>query len=230
MLDGFGEGGQKKLKRATVFIAGAGGLGSPVAIYLTEAGVGKLIVCDHDSPDLSNLNRQILHDDSRIGINKAKSAKITLYGLNHTVKVRAITEKITWTNAEKLVGKAAIIVDCLDNLETRKILNRIAIKKGIPLVYGGVRGLEGQMSFIKVPETPCLECILTEAPSEETFPIIGATAGIIGSMQALEVIKHLTGIGTNFRNKLLVWDGWNNRFKSFNITRKKDCGACGHIV
>ncbi|GAB6183311.1 HesA/MoeB/ThiF family protein [Thermodesulfovibrio hydrogeniphilus] len=227
MIEGWGEEGQKKLKSSTVFIAGAGGLGSPVSIYLAVAGVGKIIICDFDSVEITNLNRQILHSPSRIGINKALSAKITLSALNPDVEVIPITEKITEDNAYELVGDAQIILDCMDNLETRYILNEVAIKKGIPLVFGAIYGIQGMLSFIHSPKTPCLKCMFPEAPPKETFPVVGATPGVIGTLQALEAIKYLVGIGNLLENKLLIWNGLTQEFKTFKARKDPSCKVCG---
>jgi len=227
LIDGWGEEGQKKLKNSTVFIAGAGGLGSPVSIYLAVAGIGKIIICDFDSVEVTNLNRQILHSHTRIGINKALSAKITLTAINPDIEVIPITSKITAENAFELVGDSHIIMDCMDNLETRYILNEVAIKKGIPLVFGAIYGIQGMLSFIQPPETPCLRCLFPEAPPKETFPVVGATPGVIGALQALEAIKYLVGIGKLLKNKLLVWDGMSCDFKTFKARKDPSCLVCG---
>ena len=227
MIEGWGEETQKKLKQSTVFIAGAGGLGSPVSIYLAVAGIGNIRICDFDSPDWSNLNRQILHDHTRIGTNKAVSAKMTLERLNPDINVAAITDKIVEENVDALVGDAAIILDCMDNFPTRFLLNECAIRKKIPLVYGSIWGIDGRLSFIQSPETPCLRCIFSEAPPKEVFPVIGATPAVIGSLQALEAIKYLSGSGPNIKNQLLVWEGATTDFKKFKLRKDPDCPACG---
>ena len=215
LIEGWGEKTQSKLKDSTVFVAGAGGLGSPVSIYLAVAGIGHIRICDFDSPDWSNLNRQILHDHTRIGINKAISAKMTIERLNPAVKVTAFTDKIVAENVDELVGDSDIILDCMDNFPTRYLLNECAIRKKIPMVYGSIWGMDGRLSFIQTPETPCLRCLFPEAPPSEVFPVLGTTPGVIGSLQALEAIKYLSGVGTSLKGRLLVWDGGRVEFKTF---------------
>lgn len=226
MIDGWHDAGQKRLAEATVCIAGAGGLGSPVALYLAGAGVGHLVICDMDQVDLTNLNRQILHKTSRIGMNKSISAKKTIYELNDSVSVTAIQEKIHEDNIHQIMEGVDIIVDCLDNFETRYLLMKEAIARCIPIVYGSVWGMEGRLSFIQAPQTPCLKCIFPDAPQKETFPIVGATAGVIGSLQALETIKYITQTGELLKSKLLVWDGTNNTFHNFKIRKDINCPIC----
>lgn len=227
LIDGWGETAQEKLKNSTVFIAGAGGLGSPVAIYLAVAGIGHIRICDFDSLDLTNLNRQILHDHTRIGTNKAVSGKYTIEKMNPYVNVTALSETIVAGNVDELVGNSDIIVDCMDNFPARYLLNESAIRKNIPLVYGSIRGMDGMLSFIKSPETPCLRCLFPEAPPNEVFPVLGATPGVIGCLQAIETIKYLTGIGTNIKGKLLVWDGGKTEFRIFNAQKDSKCPTCG---
>ncbi|MEM3370039.1 MAG: HesA/MoeB/ThiF family protein [Candidatus Micrarchaeia archaeon] len=229
MMDGWGIVTQKKLKNSKVFIAGAGGLGSPVAIYLAVAGVGNIRICDYDTPDITNLNRQILHNHKRFGINKAISAKMTLEELNPNINIEAIPYKITEDNIEDIIDDSEIIIDCMDNFATRYILNKYAIKKNLPLVHGSIWGFEGRVSFIKPPETPCLRCLFPEAPPEETFPVLGVTPGIIGAIQAAETIKYLTGIGKLLKNVLLVWSGYDMSFKQYKGFRDPKCIDCSSI-
>ncbi len=229
MMDKWGQETQEKLKTSTVFIAGAGGLGSPVSIYLAVAGIGNIRICDFDSPDWSNLNRQILHNHGRIGTNKAVSAKLTLNELNPHVNVTAFTDKIVAENVDELVGNAELIVDCMDNFPTRYLLNESAIRKRIPLVYGSIWGMEGRLSFLNPPETPCFRCLFPEPPPSEVFPVVGATPGIIGSFQALETIKYFTGIGENLKGKILVWEGKKMQFNKYKAYKDPECPACSKL-
>ncbi|MGB9715035.1 MAG: HesA/MoeB/ThiF family protein [Thermodesulfovibrionales bacterium] len=227
LIEGWGQEGQIKLKNSKVFIAGAGGLGSPVAIYLAVAGVGQMTICDFDTIDLTNLNRQILHDHTRIGINKAISGKLTIENINPNIKVTAIQDRILPENADSIVNNADIIIDCMDNFQTRYVLNDTAIRKKIPLVFGSIRGMDGMLSFIQHPETPCLRCIFPESPPVEVFPVVGVTPGIIGTLQALESIKYLTGIGLNIKGRLLVMDGNKMEFRVYKVYKDPHCTACG---
>lgn len=226
-IPGFGKTGQEKLKRASVFIAGAGGLGSSCSMYLAAAGAGSIKICDSDRTELSNLNRQVLHGDSSIGMNKAVSAKITLLKINGNLKIAALGNKITEENVCSLVGDSKIIVDCLDNFETRSILNKCSKIKKIPLVHGSVCGMEGRMTFIKAGETPCLRCIFDALPPERIFPVLGAAPGVIGCLQAMEVIKYITGLGKNMKGRLLVFDGKSMNFAELKISKNPKCPVCG---
>lgn len=229
MLPGWGEAGQERIQKSTVFMAGAGGLGSPSALYMAAAGVGHLKVCDFDVVDFSNLNRQILHDPSRVGVKKVQSAKKTLEAQNPRIQVTSIETKIEAHNVDELVGDADLIIDGMDNFPTRYLLNECAIRKKIPLVYGSVWGLDGRMSFIKSPETPCLRCLFPDAPPKEVFPVLGATPGVIGCMLAMEALKYLAGFGENFKGKLLVWDGEHMEFQTLRVQRDPNCPTCAKL-
>jgi len=226
ILSGWGEEGQKKVKQATVFIAGAGGLGSPVAIYLAAAGVGRLRICDFGEPELSNLNRQVLHNEEDIGKNKALSAKETIAKINPHIKVENLPDKIEGENIAQLVDDAHIIVDCMDNFPTRHILNEYAVKVRLPFVHAGVFGMSGQITFIHTPETPCLYCVFPGSPPSEVFPIVGATAGVIGTLEALEVLKYLTGKGSLLKNRMLYWDGELMTFQEIALQKDPKCIVC----
>lgn len=227
LIKGFGRVGQEKLKKSAVFIAGAGGLGSSCAMYLAAAGVGEIKICDYDKVEVSNLNRQILHGESKVGINKAVSAKNMLQKINKNIKIKAIGEKITEENIARIAAHPKIIVDCMDNFPTRFILNKYAKIKKIPLIHGSVWGLEGRLTFIKIPETPCLKCIFPVAPPKSMFPVLGAAPGVIGCLQAMEVIKHIVGLGENIKNRLLIFDGENMGFSEMVLSKNPRCPVCG---
>jgi len=227
MIAGWGEEGQRKVKSARVLVAGAGGLGSPTSIYLAVAGVGHITICDSDSPELSNLNRQILHSDSRIGMSKAVSGQLTLRELNPSIQVTALPVRIHEGNVDDLVGDADVVLDCMDNYPTRYLLNECALRKGIPFVHASVWGLEGRLSFIHAPDTPCLRCIFPTAPPPAVFPVLGATPGMIGCLQAMEALKYLTGVGENLKGRLLVWSGADMDFDVYPVAKDPACPTCG---
>ncbi len=222
-----GDAGQERLKKAHIFITGAGGLGSPVSIYLAVAGVGRITLADMDVVDQTNLNRQILHYDRDIGRKKTASAEEKLHEMNPDITVKAIDTVIDGSNAEKLVGKADGIVDAMDNYTTRYILNDVAIKKEIPLFHGGIRGFYGQATTIIPKKTACLRCIFPKAPPKEVFPVLGATAGIIGTLQATEVLKYLLHSGELLTNRLFIWDGMRSHADEISVERNARCEACG---
>lgn len=222
----WGEEGQIKLKKATVFIAGAGGLGSSVAIYLASAGVGCIRICDSGKVELSNLNRQILYTDDDIGKKKVLSAAQTLSKVNPNIKIVHLFEKIEKRNISELAGNAQIIIDCLDNFQTRYIVNEYAVNAGRPFIHTGVYGMAGQITFIFSPETPCLECIFPDAPPPEILPVVGTTAGIMGCLEAQETLKYLTGRGTLLKNRLIVLDGDNLTFEELHLEKSPSCKIC----
>jgi len=230
MVRGFGVEGQEKLKQARIFIAGAGGLGSAAATYLTAAGVGMIRVVDHDMVELSNLNRQVLHWDEDIGKKKVDSATEKLKRLNQEVEVEAIAEMVTEANISQLVAGFDLIVDAMDNLPTRYLLNKVALEKNIPLFHGAVYGFEGRAMTIIPGETACLRCVYRGAVPGEKFPVIGVTPAVIGCIQATEVIKYIAGIGQLLTNRLLVYDGLNMKFTEFRLKKDQNCEHCGHLA
>ena len=194
MLDGWDEDTQQKLKSSKVFIAGVGGLGCPAALNLAIAGVGHIVLCDSDTVDISNLNRQFLHAEAGIGAPKTASARNMLSRLNSEVGLEAVNRRITAENVEKLIDDADIIIDCLDNFSGRFILNKYMVARGIPLVHGAVWGMEGRISFFNPPATPCLACLFPASPAADTaVPVLGGVTSAVGSMQAIEAINYLTG-------------------------------------
>lgn len=223
----FGEEGQEKLRKATIFVAGTGGLGSPISTYLAVAGVGKIIIADFDVVDPSNLNRQFLHHEKDIGREKVKSAEEKLLSLNPEIKVETIKEKITEENADSIVPPCDLIIDALDNFDTRHILNKLAVKRKIPLIHGAVSGYRGQATTVIPGKTPCLHCIFPSSFKKEVFPVLGTTPGVIGTIQANEAIKYLTGQGNLLEGRLLLWDGLSCSFSELNVNKTENCPICG---
>jgi len=223
----FGEEGQKKLKKARVLVAGAGGLGSPVSTYLAVAGVGKIIIADFDCVEKSNLNRQFLHHETDIGKEKVKSAEEKLLSLNPEIEVETIKEKITDENAGSIVPPCDLIIDALDNFDTRHILNRLTVEREIPLIHGAVSGYRGQATTIIPGKTPCLCCIFPTSFKKEVFPVLGTTPGVIGTIQANEAIKFIVGQGKLLENRLLLWDGLSCSFSELNVNKTENCPVCG---
>jgi adenylyltransferase/sulfurtransferase len=229
MIGEIGQEGQEKLKRSRVVIAGAGGLGSPIAIYLTVAGIGMIRLIDHDHVALSNLNRQILHWEGDIGRKKVDSAKEKLRSLNSAAEIETIGETITEDNASRLVDGCDAIVDAMDNLPTRYLLNRCAIEKHIPFFHGAVKGFEGRVMTILPGKTACLRCMYRGPVPQEKFPVIGVVPAVIGCIQATEVIKYLVGTGNLLTNRLLIYDGLKVTFNEFAVKRNPSCDHCGSL-
>jgi adenylyltransferase/sulfurtransferase len=228
MIYGFGEEGQEKLKKARVFIAGAGGLGSPVSIYLAAAGIGTIRIADHDKIELSNLNRQVLHWEENVGGSKVDSAAAKLTKLNPNIKIETIADTITEDNVSQLVGDSDLIVDAMDNLPTRYLLNKTAIEKGIPFFHGAVYGFEGRAMTVIPGKTACLNCLYHNAKVPKAkFPVIGVTPAVIGCIQATEVVKYLTGLGELLTNRILNYDALSMKFTEFTIKKDPNCEHCG---
>lgn len=244
-IDGWGEKAQKKLSRARVTVVGAGGLGSPVLLYLAAAGVGYIRIIDEDRISLSNLNRQVLYGDELIGRSKAETARLRLKELNPSIQIEALSASIDSDSMDLYLPTEGVLVDCLDNFETRFLLNRHAVENHLPLIHAGVEGLYGQLTTIIPEETPCLECVFsglgiskdrfdgktTGEPTTDSAadgpPVLGAAVGTIGCMQALEVIKLITGIGSLLKGRLLVFDGYDAQFDEIPIRRNDKCPVCG---
>jgi len=227
VLSGWSEESQEKIKKSSVFIAGCGGLGSTVSLYLTAAGVGCLRICDPENITLSNLNRQILYIEKDTGKNKAETAKARLTELNSDIQIIALAATIDENNIEKLVDSAQIIIDCLDDFEARYILNKYCVDKSLPLIHGAVNSLSGQITFIQPGESPCLECIFPEQSSIKKTPVLGATAGLIGCLEAQEALKYITGVGKLLKSRLLFWNGVISGFEEVEINKNPNCPICG---
>jgi molybdopterin-synthase adenylyltransferase len=226
-LKGFGEDGQNKLKKASVFIAGAGGLGSPALIYLAAAGIGNIRIIDPDSVELSNLNRQILHWTGDIGKSKVISAAEKLRLLNPHINIDPVQDTITSDNVTSLVSGYDLIMDAVDNLNTRYLLNRYAVTHNIPFFHGAVYGFEGRAMTVLPGKSACLMCLYRGVTLSGKPPVIGVTPGVIACIQATEAIKYITGIGELLLDRLLVYDGLNMKFSEVKVTRDPNCPVCG---
>jgi adenylyltransferase/sulfurtransferase len=229
MIPQIGEKGQEKLKNAKVFVAGAGGLGSPVSIYLTAAGIGHLRLVDHDTVDLTNLNRQVAHWTADVGRRKVDSAQEKLNQLNPNVTVETLSVTISEENAAELTAGFDLIVDAMDNLPTRYLLNKTALRQGVPFVHGAVNGFAGRVMTVIPGKTACLRCLYRGPVPESKFPVIGVTPAVIACIQATEVIKAVAGIGALLANRLLTYDGLNLKFTEFKVQRNPECEHCAHV-
>lgn len=228
-INGFGVEGQKKLKRSTVLIAGAGGLGFPISVYLAAAGVGTIRIVDSDIVELDNLNRQLLHWDRDIGRKKVDSAREKLQQINPTINIEAYDDRITQENAPDFVKGVDAVIDALDNYEARYALNRACISRRIPFFHGAVHSFMGQASTIIPGETACLRCIVPMPPKHGAFPILGSVAGTIGTIQVTEAIKYLIGIGNLLKNRILFYDGLYMEFNIIEIKRNPECADCKEL-
>jgi len=235
ILDEVGEEGQIKLLQSRVLVIGAGGLGSPVLLYLAAAGVGTLGVIDDDEVDITNLQRQIVHTTDRIGTPKAKSAAETLAGINPEVTVTQYTERLTPQNARRLVREYDLVADGSDNFPTRYLVNDACYLERVPLVTAAVLRFEGQATTLKAWEKdkPCYRCIFPSAPPPEIAPrceqagIFGALAGVLGTIQATEVLKELLGLGHGLAGRLLLYDAMDVTLRTVSIPKNPACPLCG---
>ncbi|MFC1899159.1 ThiF family adenylyltransferase [Chloroflexota bacterium] len=227
---GIGEEGQEKLKESRVVIAGSGGLGSPISLYLAAAGVGTLRIVDHGRLERSNLNRQVLYNEEDIDQSKVVSAKTKLAKLNPDIEIEIMEETINAENVSRLVSGCDVIVDAMDSLVARYLLNEAAIKNCVPFIHGAVYGFEGRAMTIIPGKTACLECIYQGiVPPEKKNPVIGITPGVIGCIQAAEVIKYIIGVGKLLTDVLLIYDGLNQQFSKVRVNKNPGCKKCGHL-
>jgi len=227
LIPGWGREGQTKLKRAKVAVAGVGGLGCPASLYLSAAGVGNILLIDNESFELSNLNRQILGFQRDVGRLKAETAREKLEALNPEIEVSTKTVKITQKNIRELIRGSDIVVDAMDNWETRFIINEGCVRERIPLVHAGIYGWSGQMTTILPGRGPCLRCVIPRSPPEiKPFPVLGATPGFFAMLQVMEVIKLLTGLGDPLVGKLLIFDGEDMSFNLVEASCNPACPVC----
>ncbi len=235
-LPDIGLEGQRKLEAARVLLIGAGGLGSPAAYYLAAAGIGMLRIADDDVVDRSNLQRQILHTDARIGMPKVESAAIALSALNPRTTVDAVRERITADNVERVLDGIDVVVDGADNFPARYLLNDACVKLGKPLVYGAVHRFDGQVSVFDAGrrrgDAPCYRCLFPEPPPPEAAPncaeagVLGVLPGVIGLLQATETIKLVLDIGEPLRGRLLQFDALSMRFREIRLHADPQCPVC----
>lgn len=229
LIPQIGRIGQQRLKKAEIAIAGAGGLGSPVAMYLAAAGVGHLRLIDCDTVETGNLNRQLLHWQKDVGRPKTESALNKLTRINPHIHVEVRNTKIDAYNASELVAGCNAVVDALDNMATRYIVNQAAVTRRIPFFHGAVNGFEGRAMSILPGKSACLRCLYKGPVPEGVAPVIGVTPGLIGTIQATEVIKFLLGKGELLTNRMLHYDGLAMVFHEFQVRRNPDCDHCGDI-
>ncbi len=233
MLPEFDISGQEKLLAARVLIIGAGGLGCPVALYLAAAGVGTLVISDDDQIDLSNLQRQIAHTTRDIGKDKVISVNESVHALNPDTHVMAITNRFEGEALEEQVRQATVVIDCTDNFPSRFTLNRTCVKHCTPLVSGAAIGFSGQVAVFNTKDenVPCYNCLYSDIDEQQLTcseaGILSPVTGVIGSLQATEAIKVITGIGKPLAGRLLVFDGLAMEFRSMNLARDSECQTCG---
>ena len=231
ILKELGEKGQQKLAKSKVAVVGAGGLGTVSSLYLTLAGVGYIRLIDQDTIEAHNLHRQILYNPNDLHYPKTEVAAKRLEKQNPLVTVEAVPENVNANNVERLLTGVDCVVDGLDNMVTRYLVNRACVKLGIPYVFGAAIGIEGNLSVFAPPETGCLECLMPNLSDSDlltcnTRGVLGATTGVIGSLQALETIKLLTGLGTTLKGKLMVCDFSDMDFTTIDISKSTYCPVC----
>ena len=236
ILPEVGGTGQERLLGSRVLVVGAGGLGAPVLLYLAAAGVGTLGVIDDDTVDLSNLQRQVIHDTAAIGVNKVDSAAARISAINPDVTVERHHARLTADNALALIEGYDIVADGSDNFATRYLVNDACYLSKRPLVSAALLRFDGQIATFKAhegPPHPCYRCVFPEAPPPGTVPscseagVLGALAGLVGSMQAVEVVKELLGIGESLSGRLLMIESLASQFRKLTVPRDPDCPLCG---
>jgi molybdopterin/thiamine biosynthesis adenylyltransferase/rhodanese-related sulfurtransferase len=233
ILPDVGVEGQKRLKAARVLLIGAGGLGSPLALYLSAAGVGTLGIVDFDKVDVTNLQRQVVHGTADVGRSKIDSAAERIYDINPYVNVERFETRLTSENALEIIREFDIVVDGTDNFATRYLVNDACVILGKPNVYGSIFRFEGQASVLATPEGPCYRCLFREPPPPGLVPscaeggVLGVLPGLVGTIQATEAIKLILGIGEPLIGRLLLVDALTAQFRTVKIRRDPTCPACG---
>lgn len=233
LLDEIGIEGQQRLLGATALVIGAGGLGSPAAMYLASAGVGRIVLVDDDEVDLTNLQRQIMHTTARVGQPKADSGRDALLQINPGIEVLALRERATGARLAELVAGADVVLDCCDNFATRHAVNRACVAHRVPLVSGAVIRFDGQISVFdpRVAGAPCYSCLFPEGAGFQdaacsTMGVFAPLVGVIGAMQAAEALKLIMQVGTALTGRLLLLDGRAMEWTSIALARNIDCPVC----
>ena len=238
LLPQVGDAGQAKLTNARVVVIGAGGLGAPALLYLAAAGVGHLTVIDDDRVERSNLHRQVVHADARVGMSKAASARMTLAALNPRVHVHCVVERLCADNVEALIRDHDVVIDGADNFATRYLLAAATRRLGIPMVYAAIERFTGQASVFDPgrEESPCYRCLFPEPPSAADAPncseagVLGVLPGLVGMVQATEAMKLILGIGQTLVGRLLTYDALGMRFRELALRRDPECPGCGQAA
>jgi molybdopterin/thiamine biosynthesis adenylyltransferase len=235
LLEEIGIEGQQRILDGHALVIGAGGLGSPVALYLGSAGVGRITLVDNDTVDLTNLQRQIAHNMQRVGLAKTESAKLAIAALNPEVRVETLTLRADAALLDSLVAQADVVLDCSDNFATRQAVNAACVKHQTPLVWGAAIRFDGQLSVYdpRSPVSPCYACVFPPQDDFEetrcaTLGVFAPLVGIIGSMQAAEALKLLSGAGSSLAGRLLMLDGQRMEWNEVRIPRDTHCPVCGH--
>jgi adenylyltransferase/sulfurtransferase len=234
VMPNIGERGQARLREAHVLVVGAGGLGSPVLLYLAAAGVGTLGLADGDTVALSNLNRQILYTTADVGRAKVTAAAERLRALNPEINVHPHRLQVSAHNGPELIQDYDLLIEASDNLETKDLMNTLAVQHGLPLVWGAVQRTEGQLGVV-MPGHACRRCIFPTLPEPGTYPtpaelgILGATAGVIGALEAMEALKILLEMEEILVDHLLLWEATTQTLEKVKISRNTECPICGEI-
>ncbi len=233
LLNELGTEGQDKLLSSHALVIGAGGLGSPVALYLGSAGVGRITVVDHDVVDETNLQRQIAHNLERLGLPKAKSVKQAISAINPDPQVAALVQRADEALLDQLLPDVHVVIDCCDNFATRHMVNRACVRHGVPLVSGAAIRMDGQLAVYdpRDPASPCYACVFPEDAGVEetrcaTMGVFAPLVGIVGTMQAAEALKILSGIGSRMTGQLLMIDGRDLAFNTVSLPRQPSCSVC----
>jgi adenylyltransferase/sulfurtransferase len=230
-IPGFGVEGQLKLKRSSVLVAGLGGLGCTASMYLTAAGVGRVVLVDREAVELSNLNRQVLHWSSDVSRLKVESAAEKLRQLNPTVRVEGTSVEVNEDTVYDLVKGVDVVVDGMDNFKTRFTLNEACVKLNKPFIHAAVYGLEGRLLTILPRRGPCLRCLIPiDPPETRPLPVLGATPALMACLQAMEAVKLITGLGEPLIGRLIIFDGSTSTFYEVAVRRSEGCPVCGEGV